>query len=117
MYSMSMNDHIDRKVEEALASLEGLQRAEPAPFFHTRLMARMDRSKDTGMDRVARVISRPVFVIVATVLFMILNGYILMGFLNGRKDLRSDDATQSLALEYGNGQNSVSYFDNNTENP
>ena len=114
---MNKSDHIDRKVEETLASLEGLRRAEPRPFFHTRLMARMERAGDTGMDKVVAFISRPTFVIVATVLFMILNGYILVGFLNGQKEVRSDDQGQSLAVEYGNGQNTVSYFENNTENP
>jgi hypothetical protein len=114
---MSMNDHIDRKVEETLASLDDLRRAEPAPFFHTRLMARMERTDELGMGGLLRIISRPAFVIAATVLFLALNGYILMGFLNGRKESRSEDVTQSLALEYGNGQNTVSYFDNNTENP
>jgi len=114
---MKQDDHIDRKVEEALASLNGIRRAEPAPFFHTRLMARMERVNDLGMDRFVSFISRPVFVIAATLLFMMLNGYILFGFLNGQKDVRTEDSGQSLAVEYGNAQNNASYFDNNPDNP
>jgi hypothetical protein len=114
---MNTNDHIERKVEETLASLDGIRRAEPAPFFYTRLMARVERGEDTGMGHFISLISRPSFVIAAAVLFLILNGYILMGFLNGRKDLRSDDMSQSLAVEYSSAQNSASYFDNNSENP
>lgn len=34
--------NIDKKIEETLNSLEGINRAEPKPFFYTRLKARME---------------------------------------------------------------------------
>lgn len=34
--------NIDKKIEETLNSLDGVNRAEPQPFFYTRLKARME---------------------------------------------------------------------------
>jgi len=110
-------DHIDRKVEDILGSLEGLRRADPGPFFHTRLMARMENARVTPYDRFVNVISRPAFAILAALLFLLLNGYFLMGMLNSGKEAGKEDFGQSLAVEYTNPAGSASFYDNNPYNP
>jgi len=42
---MKQDPNIQKKVEEALSSLDGIQRAQPGPYFVTRLTARLQNDK------------------------------------------------------------------------
>ena len=55
------SDRINVQVEEALRSLDGINRAEPRPFLLTRLRAAIHTGSPTqnGWNRAAAFISRP----------------------------------------------------------
>jgi hypothetical protein len=42
---MEKNYQVQEEIKRTLQSLEGLKPAEPAPFFYTRLQARMEKKK------------------------------------------------------------------------
>lgn len=114
---MNSKEHIDRLVDDALASLDGIRRAEPAPFFHTRLMARMEGGRASGLDRFLSFISRPAFAITTAVIFLLLNGFILATMMRARQGAASEDPGQALAYEYSHATPDNTFYANNPERP
>ena len=114
---MTPNNHIERLVEETLSSLDGIRRAEPAPFFLTRLMARMEAGRATAMDRFVSFVSRPAFAVTTALVFLLLNGFILAGLLKSRQGGTAEEPGQSLAYEYSHSAPNNTFYANNPEHP
>ena len=114
---MTRKEHIEQQVEATLSSLNGISRAEPAPFFHTRLMASMEAGRLTVTDQFARMISRPAFAITMALVFLLLNGVILVGLLRSRQGNTVEDPAQSLAYEYTHSTPNNTFYANNPEHP
>jgi hypothetical protein len=71
---MESGKNIPGKVQQTIDSLDGLQRATPAPFFFTRVMARL-QSEETGgaWERMVYFLSRPAIAVVTLVTIILLN--------------------------------------------
>ena len=74
---MKIRPEIQQKVEETLESLNGIQRAEPQPFFYTRLIGRLQREERGIWETIGSFLSRPVVATVSLCLILILNVFIL----------------------------------------
>lgn len=109
-----MNDKPYNKAnaEEILNSLAGIHRAEPQPYFYTRLMARWDKQKN-GWEKVAGFIAKPVFAIAAIVLFLVINLAIL--FNSSSNATSSSQEESSLAVENDYGLSVPSLYDINPD--
>jgi hypothetical protein len=70
---MDNNTHIDKLIEESLHSADGAGRATPRPFLLTRIMARMQRKKESAWDKAVNYITRPAFVIAGLCLVLGVN--------------------------------------------
>lgn len=73
---MNSENYIKEKVEAAMRSLDGLQRADAPPFLHTRVQAAL-RAQDTPWERILQFLSRPVVAFGVLVLILLLNGSIV----------------------------------------
>lgn len=95
----------EEEIERTLQSLEGIQPAEPNPFFYTRLQARMEQKfvKKTGWQW------RPVYAYAALGLVLLLN-FTTIYTLTHTPTKKSSSA-DSFVDEYG--LNSVSSLDTN----
>lgn len=94
-----MNDdhNIHKLTEEALNSLDGINRAEPRPFLYTRLSARMQRPANIW-ERSARYLSRPVVAVACLLLVFLVNGIVLLNNKTKQpeqNELLADDFTTS----------------------
>lgn len=114
---MNRKEHIDRSVEDTLFSLDGLKRAEPAPFFYTRLMARMEGENATSMERFLALVSRPAFAITTAVIFLLLNGLILSSLFRSRQLNSGEEPGQAMAYEYTHSTSNNTFYANNPEHP
>ncbi len=74
---MNKRPDIGKRAEKALESLDAIKRAEPQPFFYTRLMARLRRDEKTWWETTGSFLARPVTVAVCLVLLLIFNAFIL----------------------------------------
>lgn len=72
-----MKPDLNKKIEETLNSLDGIQRAEPQPFFYTRVIGRLQRNEKNIWERTGSFLSRPAVVIAGIFAILIMNGYIL----------------------------------------
>jgi hypothetical protein len=63
---------IQDKIEASLNSLEGMRRAEPPPFFYTRIIGRLSNQQLTFLERFSIIITRPViaFACMCTIVLM-----------------------------------------------
>lgn len=90
----------DQQVEEILDSLSGMEKAEPRPFFYTRLQARMAVETDpSAWGKTMAILSRPVVALAALVIFLLVNGFILFNKFE-RKSVVTEESYQALAVEY-----------------
>ena len=70
---MRNNESIERKVQQALNSLDGIQKAGPGPFFFTRVQARLQRQRGGGWEQVVSFITRPAVALGGLCLIILLN--------------------------------------------
>ena len=103
---MTVDRNIQGEVERTMESLEGLKRAETAPFFYTRLMARLERTEANAWNRWMEFLSRPAVSLGLLLVFLLMNGYLLFSKLS------ADDEQVTPGSEYVAQQ--ITYFDNPT---
>ena len=70
---MDKKDHIDKMVDEALNSLDNIERASPAPYLLTRVRARLTDKRQNTWERLVALIGRPAFAIPALLMLIFIN--------------------------------------------
>ena len=90
---MKNNQFLNTKIEKTLSSLDGMERAAPRPFLFTRVMAKMQATKETVWEKAGRLIGRPSFAIAGLSFVIVLNLVIITFHSkeNDSKALRSAD--------------------------
>ena len=68
------------KIETTLASLDKVQRALPRPFFYTRVMARLNNSRQKSWERFSAFITKPSIAFAGVLLVIIMN--IMAAYVN-----------------------------------
>ena len=75
---MKQRNDIGKKVEEALNSLDGIQRATPQPWLFSRVKGRLIRQEEKTMwETLGSFLSRPAIAIAGLCLILMLNGFLL----------------------------------------
>jgi hypothetical protein len=112
---MARKQRTELQVEEILDSLSGMERAEPRPFFYTRLQARLAAETDpSAWGRAMAFLSRPAVSMATLILFLLVNGVILFSAV--RKNQATEvDSSQAIASEYVEVGNQYAYV--NQYNP
>jgi hypothetical protein len=92
--------------EDALESLNGIQRATANPFLYTRIAARLESGMSVW-EKVARLLSRPAFAVASIVIFLSINIAVIMwGEQKSKNELAQKlNSEQLLASEFVNTQN------------
>jgi len=86
---MKSKNELERKVQETLESLDGIHRAEPKPFFYTRLTARLQKDVPSVWESIGALISKPAVAIATLCIILALNAFILF---------RNDDDSSTLPM-------------------
>ncbi len=96
-----MKKNIQEQIEETLNSFDGMQRAEAAAFFQTRLQAKMEKQIVT--DNVWLPVRKPVWVIATLTLFFAINTVLIVEQKKQSTAQGSAETSslQSFASEYG----------------
>ncbi len=85
-------------VDEILAGLDGVRRAEAPGFFYTRLKARMLAEKQPVAVKSNNWLLRPAFVLGALAAIILLNAVVLLQ--RNKPEARDADTIQTIAAEY-----------------
>jgi hypothetical protein len=74
---MMKKNNIQQRVDDAMESLNGIQSAAPAPFFYTRLKARLERAEKNVWETIGSFIGRPPIVFATICVVLLLNVTVL----------------------------------------
>lgn len=75
---MQNEEHINRKTEKAINSLDKVERAACKPFLLTRINARMNRQDETGWEKAVRWIGRPSVAFTGLCMVLLINVLVIM---------------------------------------
>ena len=88
---MKIRPDIERKVQETLESLDGIQRAEPRPYFYTRVMARLQKDEKTIWETMGSFLARPAVAVAGLCFILIFNAVLLF-----RQDVNTSNANSPV---------------------
>jgi hypothetical protein len=75
---MKQQSDIEKRVEDALNSLDGIQRAEPQPWLFSRVKGRLLKEEEkTGWEVISSFLSKPAVAIAGLFLILGLNGVLV----------------------------------------
>lgn len=98
---MSKSQHIEDRIQTALNSIEGIQRAEASPFLYTRVEAAL-YSKQSTWGRFSNQMAKPSFALATVLLVLILNFWAFNSSSSHSETTtgNSTDVEQMMANEY-----------------
>ena len=76
---MNKQSDIGKRANKTLESLDGIQKAEPQPFFFTRLKARLERNEKNVWEMIGAFLARPAIAVAGLCLILAINVFILIG--------------------------------------
>lgn len=94
---MKNSDRVERKIDQTLKVLDDMQRAEPKPFFYTRLQARMQ----TKTEVAPKWSTRPAMIWSGLILIILLNIGMAINYSRKGNYRQSEQNASSFAEEYG----------------
>lgn len=92
---MKQGNDIEKRVDDALNSLDGIQRAEPQPWLFSRVKVRLMQEEKTAWGMVGSFLARPAIAIAGLCFVLMLNGFLLFN---------QDKASSSTILTNQNEQ-------------
>lgn len=98
-----MNQNINRKIHEAMQSLNGIEKASPGSYFFTRLEARLEKQK-SRWETLSGFLSKPVVAVACICIILMINAAVILSSAN----LKSSADQQNNELANADEYNSVS---------
>jgi len=103
-----MNTDKNKKIDDILKSLDGIQRASAPDFFYTRLKAKMEKSLETG--NLKPTLLRPAYAFVAIIIVVLMNAAVLFKSTSDNNNTATEtESLQSIAAEYSLTDNNNLY--------
>lgn len=104
------DEYINKKVDEALNSLDNIEKASPRPFFFTRLEARMQNEKNIW-SRISSFVARPVIAFTCICFVLIMNTMVILISNNSGNTLQTGSEL-ATADEYSQVTTNIYEFEN-----
>ncbi len=98
-----MNQQLNKEIDKAMQSLDGIEKASPRPFFFTRLEARMQREK-SRWEAISSFLAKPVVAFASICLIVMINAAVIFSSSNSKNSTDQQNTELATADEY----NSVS---------
>lgn len=109
---MNKQEQINKLVEEALGSVDNINRAEAKPYLLTRIRARMERGTESAWEKAGWFIGRPAVAFAGLCIVILINVSVLM--FNGTT---ANPATEQVAQSPGDefSYTVATIYDENTQ--
>lgn len=108
-----MEQKPDKKIEEIMESFDGIEKATPAPFFFTRLEARMQREKNIW-EKISSFVAKPAYAFACICLVILINASVIL-FTAGSKNLNDQQNNEVATVDEYNSVSSAFYEFVNTK--
>ncbi len=93
------DEFINKKVEDAMESLDGIQGANPRPFLFTRLEARMQNDRNVW-SKLSSFVARPIMVFACVCFVLIINVMVIFLSNNSGRLTAQQGSELATADEY-----------------
>jgi hypothetical protein len=103
-----MQEKFNKKIEDIFTSLDGMGKASAAPFFFTRLEARMEREKSVW-DNISSFVTKPVIAFACICLVIMINAAVIFSSSNSADS--ADRQNNELATVDEYSQVSTSFYE------
>lgn len=97
---MNRKDQIQEKVEQAMASLDHIQRATANPFLYTRIQAALEKEERGFWVNFSSFITKPAVAFATLVLIVSMNSLVLFNNAEPSVSASSGEEEQLFAGEY-----------------
>jgi uncharacterized membrane protein YdfJ with MMPL/SSD domain len=94
-----MEEKMNRKIEEAMHSFDGIEKASPAPFFFTRLEARMQNQKSIW-EQFSSFVAKPLVAFACICLIIMINAAVIFSSSNSKNNVDEQNNEIATADEY-----------------
>lgn len=102
-----MGKHIlQYQVDQAMASIDDIQRAYPKPFFFTRLQARIARKEKNPWEKASKMLARPAIAFLSILSVVAINTVVILNKTSASKAV-PEHAETVIADEYNS---TVAYY-------
>ncbi|HEY8388370.1 MAG TPA: hypothetical protein VIK74_07185 [Parasegetibacter sp.] len=107
---MKAHTEKQQKIEAALKSLDGVERAKAAPYLFTRIYARLNKDEESIWEKILQLISKPSVAFLGLCVILALNGSIL-AWVSGEEE--SQTAEHQIQQEFAEDYNLAvnTYYD------
>jgi len=102
-----MEEKFKKKIEEALKSFDGIEKASPRPFFFTRLEARMQNQKSIW-EEISSFVAKPMVAFACICLVVIINAAVIFSSSNSTNSTTNSISQQNNELATADEYNLVS---------
>ncbi|MEP6673518.1 MAG: hypothetical protein ABJA78_00120 [Ferruginibacter sp.] len=110
---MPHNEHIEKRIDDALNSADNIGRAAARPFLFTRLHARMNRQEESLWERVVRTTARPSVVISGLCMIICINAMVIA--YNNVKTVKVNIPDQLATADEFSTSVTALYYNENSE--
>lgn len=99
---------IEERVEQALSSLDGVQRAQANPFLFTRIQQKLANRQPLGpWEKAAYLLTRPALAVLVVLAFLAINLYVANREQRQRLAREQQQNEQLFAAEYNSSFNEL----------
>ncbi len=108
-----MNENLNRKIDKAMQSLNGIGKASPRPYFFTRLEARLEKQK-SRWETLSSFLSKPVIAIACICVILMINAAVILSSANLKNSTDQQNNELATADEYNSVSAPLYEFVNST---
>jgi uncharacterized membrane protein YdfJ with MMPL/SSD domain len=108
-----MDQPLNKKIDEAMQSLDGLEKASPRTYFFTRLEARMEREK-SRWEVISSFVAKPIVAFACICLIIMINAAVIFSSANSKNVTDQQNSEQATADEYNSVSAPLYEFVNST---
>ncbi|HXR82865.1 MAG TPA: hypothetical protein VN722_01020 [Hanamia sp.] len=94
-----MEEKFNKKIDDVMQSLDGIEKASPNPFFFTRLEARMQREK-SSWEKISSFVAKPVVAFACICLVIMINAWVILSSGNSQNSTNQQTNELATADEY-----------------
>lgn len=111
---MKTDEPVNKKIEETLNSFDNAERAEPRPYFFTRLLSAIEKDKHNKWELAGKFISRPAVVIAGLCTIIAINFLVIIDNKTSKNNTSSVQYTAGTSDELSG--NIATIYDIETNN-
>jgi hypothetical protein len=105
-----MSTEKNKRTDEILKSIDGINRASAPDFFYTRLKAKLDRLSERPYESGRRSwLLHPAYALATLIVVLLINAFVLLKNDGSAKDGVQDEGLTSIAAEYNLNDNGALY--------